>query len=232
MPALVFEVPEDRAGSAWLARDGSALRNELLVALFSRFNHDLRTPLNTIMGWTHLLQQGMVDSSRSKHVADVLARNTHEQVVLLDEFVDDGRAVLGVMKVDRVGLRIGDLVARAVERAAPVAALHGVSFNVRPDRGIGAIEGDERRLQRLVYRLLVAVTRRTRQGSVIELSSCLDDGSSVLSIEGPVADGDWQDAALLDLRISSFVAALHDAELAIDGAPARAAVVLRLPARP
>ena len=232
MPALDFEVPEDRAGSAWLAREGSALRNEMLVALFSRFNHDLRTPLNTIMGWTHLLQQGMVDSSRSKHVADVLARNTHGQVVLLDEFVDDGRAVLGMLKLDRAGLRIGDLVARAVERAAPVARLHGVSFNVRPDHGIGGIEGDERRLQRLVYRLLVAVTRRTRQGSVIELSSCLDDGSAVLSIEGPVADGDWPDAALLDLRISSFVTALHGAELAIDGATARAAVVLRLPARP
>jgi len=232
MPALDFEVPEDRAGSAWLAREGSALRNELLVALFSRFNHDLRTPLNTIMGWTHLLQQGMVDSSRSKHVADVLARNTHEQVVLLDEFVDDGRAVLGVMRLDPVGLRLDDLVARAVERAAPVARLHGVSFDVRPDHGIGGIEGDERRLQRLVYRLLVAVTRRTRQGSVIELSTYQDDGSAVLSIEGQVADGDWPDAALLDLRISSFVTALHDAELAIDGASARAAVELRLPARP
>jgi signal transduction histidine kinase len=232
MPAIVFEVPEDRAGSAWLAREGSALRNELLVALFSRFNHDLRTPLNTIMSWTHLLQQGMVDSSRSRHVADVLARNTHEQIVLLDEFVDDGRAVLGVMKLDPVGLRIGDLVAHAVERAAPVARLHGVSFNVRPDHGIGGIEGDERRLQRLVYRLLVAVTRRARQGSVIELSPCLDESSAVLSIEGPAAEGDWSDAALLDLRIGSFVAALHDAELAIDGAPARAAVALRLPVRP
>jgi signal transduction histidine kinase len=232
MPAIVFEVPEDRAGSAWLAREGSALRNELLVALFSRFNHDLRTPLNTIMSWTHLLQQGMVDSSRSRHVADVLARNTHQQIVLLDEFVDDGRAVLGVMKLDPVGLRIGDLVAHAVERAAPVARLHGVSFNVRPDHGIGGIEGDERRLQRLVYRLLVAVTRRARQGSVIELSPCLDESSAVLSIEGPAAEGDWSDAALLDLRIGSFVAALHDAELAIDGAPARAAVALRLPVRP
>jgi signal transduction histidine kinase len=232
MPAIVFEVPEDRAGSAWLEREGSALRNELLVALFSRFNHDLRTPLNTIMSWTHLLQQGMVDSSRSRHVADVLARNTHEQIVLLDEFVDDGRAVLGVMKLDPVGLRIGDLVAHAVERAAPVARLHGVSFNVRPDHGIGGIEGDERRLQRLVYRLLVAVTRRARQGSVIELSPCLDESSAVLSIEGPAAEGDWSDAALLDLRIGSFVAALHDAELAIDGAPARAAVALRLPVRP
>ena len=232
MPTLVFDVPEDRAGSAWLAREGRTLRNELLVALFSRFNHDLRTPLNTIMGWTHLLQQGMVDSSRSKHVADILARNTHEQVVMLDEFVDDGRAVLGVMKLDPVGLRIDDLVARAVERASPVATLHGASFDVRPDRGVGGIEGDERRLQRLVYRLLVAVTRRARQGSVIELSSCLDDGSAVLRIEGPAADGDWPGAALLDLRISSFVAALHDAELSIDGAPGRAAVVLRLPVRP
>jgi signal transduction histidine kinase len=232
MPALVFEVPEDRAGTAWLAREGSALRNDLLVALVSRFNHDLRTPLNTIMGWTHLLQQGMVDSARSRHVADVLARNTQEQVVLLDEFVDDGRAVLGAMKLDPVGLRLDDLLARAVERAAPVAGLHGVTFDVRPDHRTGGIEGDERRLQRLVYRLLVAVTRRARRGSVIALSTCLDDGSATLSIEGPVADGDWPDAALLDLRISSFVSALHGAKLAIDGSPARAAVVLRLPARP
>ena len=54
----------------------------------------------------------------------------------------------------------------------------------------------------------------------------------LLRIEGPVAEGDWSEAALLDLRISSFVAALHDAELSIDGAPGRAAIMLRLPARP
>jgi signal transduction histidine kinase len=232
MPALAFDVAEDRAGSAWLARDGRALRSELLVALFNRFNHDLRTPLNTVMSWTHLLQQGMVDNSRRRHVADVLARNTHEQVVMLDEFVDDGRAVLGVLKLDPVGLRTEDLMARAVERAAPLATLQDASFDMRPDRGIGGIEGDEQRLQRLVYRMLVAVTRRARRGSVIELSSCQDDGSAVLRIEGPAADGDWPDAALLDLRIGSFVAALHDAELVIDGAPGRAAVALRLPVRP
>lgn len=232
MPALVFDVPEDRAGSAWLAREGCELRNDLLVALFSRFNHDLRTPLNTVMSWTHLLQQGMVDSSRSRHVADVLARNTHEQVVMLDEFVDDGRAVLGVLKLDRVGLRIEDLMARAVERAAPVATLHGASFDMRPGRGIGAIEGDERSLQRLFCRLLVEVTRRARHGAVIDVSTCLNDVSAVLRIAGPAADGDWSDTALLDLRVSSFVAALHDAELLIDGAPGRAAVALRLPVRP
>ena len=232
MPALAFDVPEDRAGSAWLAREGRALRSELLVALLSRFNHDLRTPLNTVMSWTHLLQQGKVDGSRSEHVMNVLARSTREQVVMLDEFVDDGRAVLGVLKLDPVELRIEDLVARAVERAAPVATLRGASFDVQPHRALAAIEGDEQRLQRLVYRLLVAVASRAREGAMLDVTSRLDAGSVELRIEGPAADGDWSDAALLELRISSFVANLHDAELAIDGAPGRAAVALRWRARP
>lgn len=232
MPALAFDVPEDRAGSAWLAREGRAVRSELLGALLSRYNHDVRTPLNTVISWTHLLQQGKVDGSRSEHVMNVLARSTREQVAMLDEFVDDGRAVLGVLKLDSAELRIEDLVARAVEHAAPVARLRGASFDVQPHRAFAAIEGDEQRLQRLVYRLLVAVASRAREGAMLDVTSRLDAGSVELRIEGPAADVDWSDAALLDLRISSFVASLHDTELAIDGASGRAAVALRWRARP
>lgn len=231
MATIAFDIPEARAGSAWFAREGRDRQDELLVALLSRFNHDLRTPLNTVVGWTHLLQQGLVDSSRSKHVADVLARNTREQTVLLDEFVDDGRALLGVLKLDPVGLRVDDLVSRAMDRAAPIASLHGVSFGTDGQLQDLKVEGDERRLQRLVYRLLAAVARRAREAAVVELSAAVDGGRLTLRIEAPVGEGDWSEATLLDLRISSFVAAMHDAELCIDGAPGRAAVVLRLPLR-
>ena len=129
---------------------------------------------------THLLQQGLVDSTRSKHVADVLARNTREQTVLLDEFVDDGRAILGVLKLDAIGLRIDDLIARALERAAPVASLHGVSFAPQTDARDVEVDGDERRLQRLVYRLLVAVVRRTREAGVVEVSATPENGVALL----------------------------------------------------
>jgi signal transduction histidine kinase len=232
MAAVAFDILEPRAGTAWLAHEGRERQGELLVALLSRFNHDLRTPLNTVVGWTHLLQQGLVDSSRSKHVADVLARNTREQTVLLDEFVDDGRALLGVLRLDPVGLRIDDVVARAMERAGPVASLHGVSFVADTRMHEEEVEGDERRLPRLVYRLLIAVARRARESATVELSTEVDDGRIALRIDAPVGEGDWSDAALLDLRISSFVAAMHGAELCIDGGRDRAAVVLRLPLRP
>lgn len=228
MAATVFDVPDERAGSGWLAREGRARQAELLVSLLSRFNHDLRTPLNTVVGWTHLLQQGLVDNARSRHVADVLARNTREQTVLLDEFVDDGRAVLGVLKPDPVSLAPDDLVSHAVERAAPIASLHGVSFSTRVDARGAQVEGDERRLQRLLYRLLVAVARRTQEAGSVELSASADDAAVQFAIEAPVGEGDWSEAALLDLRISSFVAAMHRAELSIGTAPGRAGVALRM----
>lgn len=231
MPELTFDIQEARAGSDWLAREGRARQTDLLVALLSRFNHDLRTPLNTVVGWTHLLQQGLVDSTRSKHVADVLARNTREQTVLLDEFVDDGRAVLGVLKLDRVALRIDDLVAHALERAAPLALLHGVSYATGLESPGAPVEGDERRLKRLVYRLVAAVARRAREAATVQISAIEHEGAVQLRIDAPVDAGDWSDATLLDLRISSFVAALHDGELAVDGAPGRAAILLRLPRR-
>lgn len=231
MTSLVFDIPEARAGSAWLASEGDARQSELLVALLSRFNHDLRTPLNTVVGWTHLLQQGLVDSTRSKHVADVLARNTREQTVLLDEFVDDGRALLGVLKLDPVGLHVEELVSAAIERAAPLASLHGVSFETRLDGASGEIEGDERRLKRLVYRLVAAVARRAREAAVVRVAAFAGDNAIGLRIEAPVGEGDWSDAALLDLRLSSFVASMHGAELLIDGAPGRAAIVLKLSRR-
>jgi signal transduction histidine kinase len=225
----VFDVLEVRAGSDWKVREGEQRKEELLIALLSRFNHDLRTPLNTVVGWTHLLQQGLVDSARSKHVSDVLARNTREQTVLLDEFVDDARSVLGALKLDRVALAIGDVITSAVDRAAPVASLHGVSVSTQIEAQETRVLGDERRLPRLVYRLLVAVARRTREAGVIEIGATRAGETVTLRLDAPVGNGDWPEATLLDLRLSSFVAAMHDAELSIDGAPGRAAIVLQLP---
>ena len=85
------------AGTGWLRETLPANRSDLLVALVSRFNHDLRTPLNTIAGWAHLLQTSAADVTRVRHVSDVFARNVREQTLLLEEFVDDARALLGVL---------------------------------------------------------------------------------------------------------------------------------------
>jgi signal transduction histidine kinase len=230
MTELAFATSDQRAGSAWLlAANTAEQRMELLVGLISRINHDLRTPLNTILGWTHLLQQGSIDAGRFKHVADVLARNAREQTVLLEEFVDDGRAVLGVLKLETEPVAIDDAIAHVIDRAQPLLGLHGVSLTQRVDATRCTVQGDPSRVQRLLYRLLCAVIRRAREGATIELVAHAAGKACTVSIAAAAAAADWSEAALLELRVSAHVAALFDGTLDVDADRGRAAIGLRLP---
>ena len=200
-----------------------------MVALLSRFNHDLRTPLNTILGWTHLLQKGGLDTVRAKHVADVIARNSRDQTQLLEDFVDDGRAILGALQLQLVALKMDDVLAEAIERLSGLLTLHGVSLQSKFDTADVSVNGDARRLTRLAYRLLVIVTRRAREASTIEIETDVDRGQYVLALSGTAYEPDWSEAALLDLRISTLVAALHDGELQVGADATRPCIALRLP---
>ena len=102
-----------------------------MVPLLSRFNHDLRTPLNTILGWTHLLQKGGVDEGRTQHVAEVIARNSRDETQLLEEFVDDGRAILGVLQLQPTAVRMDQALGEAIERLGSMLTLHGVSLRTQ-----------------------------------------------------------------------------------------------------
>lgn len=229
LTATVSEPVDARCGSQWLARLDSAARGELMVALLSRFNHDLRTPLNTILGWTHLLQKGGLDALREKHVAEVIARNSRDQTQLLEDFVDDGRAILSALKLQLVALKMDDAVTDAIGRLSSVVALQGVSLVQKFDTPDVMVNGDARRLTRLAYRLLTIVTRRAREATAIEIETDVDRGQYVLALSGTAHEPDWSDAALLDLRISTIVAALHEGELQVNADATRPCLALRLP---
>ncbi len=199
-----------------------------MTAVVSRFNHDLRTPLNTILGWTHLLQQGSLDAVRAKHVADVIARNSRDQTQLLEDFVDDGRAILGALELQRVELNMDELLTAAITRLNPLLTLHGVSLDTNFDATDVSVTGDLRRLTRLAYRLLTIVTRRAREATKIEIETDVDSGQYVLAMSGHAYEPDWSDAALLDLRISTLVAALHQGELQVGADATRPCIMLRL----
>lgn len=199
-----------------------------MTAVVSRFNHDLRTPLNTILGWTHLLQQGSLDAVRAKHVADVIARNSRDQTQLLEDFVDDGRAILGALELQRVELNMDELLTAAITRLNPLLTLHGVWLDTNFDATDASVTGDLRRLTRLAYRLLTIVTRRAREATKIEIETDVDSGQYVLAMSGHAYEPDWSDAALLDLRISTLVAALHQGELQVGADATRPCIMLRL----
>lgn len=225
----IASVSDPRFGRHWTGILDAAGRAELVASLLSRFNHDLRTPLNTILGWTHLLQKDGFDSERAKHVADVIGRNARDQTQMLEDFVDDGRAVLGALEIQPAPIRFDDLISQAIDRAGAALTLHGVFMKPALGGGEASINGDERRLARLVYRLIIVVTRRAREASTINVETQIHEGTHLLSISGTAFEQEWADTAALELRISSLVAKLHKGELYVGPDPTRPCIQLKLP---
>ena len=122
MHASATATVDPRAGASWLAAAGPVERLQLLAALLSRFNHDFRTPLNTITGWGHLLQQGSVEPARTSHVADVIARNAREQTLMLEAFVEDARVVLDRLQLEPATTRVPESRRTAILASIPAGA--------------------------------------------------------------------------------------------------------------
>lgn len=220
---------DTRAGARWLATTGPADRLQLLAALLSRFNHDFRTPLNTIVGWGHLLQQNLLEPERIRHGAEVIGRNAHEQALKLDEFIEDCRVVLGGPRSAPVAVRLGDALAQALTEGE-VAELTRGRLRIRTEADDAAVDGDLRLLQRCIGRLVAVVARRAPQGAAIGLDVSRADRSICLSVAAPARDADWSDSDLLDLRIATIVADALRGSLELGTTQDTASVVLlRLP---
>ncbi len=70
---------------------------------------------------------------REKHVADVIARNSREQTQLLEDFVDDGRAILGALQLQMVTVKMDEAVTEAIARLGSLLSLHSVSLQPKFD---------------------------------------------------------------------------------------------------
>jgi len=216
------------AGTAWLHDAPASQRAQLLPALVSRFNHDLRTPLNTIAGWAHLLKAGDAEVAQVRHVADVLARNVRDQTALLGEFVDDARAILDALVLHPANVAASEVVSAAAARLALALELHGLQLrtSMAPDLRLNA---DLARTQRLLYRLLHVAVRRAPEASEVRLGVAEDDPCLEFMVDAPTAQPAFEEAALLDLRIASMVTAAARGTLDIGRPDGGTHLLLRLP---
>jgi K+-sensing histidine kinase KdpD len=217
-----------RAGASWLASLSPADRIQLLAALLSRFSHDLRTPLNTISGWSYLLQQESVEPARIRHGADVIARNGRDQMAMLDAFIEDARIAIGRLPLEPAAVRIDDAIAQAF--APGNGEDHSRSSpRIRIEAADAVIDGDGRLLQRLIKRLAAVSGHRTHDGAAVDLHVSREDRWICVSLTVRTGEEDWSDSDLLELRLGALMAAIFGGTLELLAGPATASIRLLLP---
>lgn len=121
----------------------------------SMVSHELRSPLNGIQSWAHVLES-RVDAGVPT-VARALAgirTGVQQQVRLIDELLDATHAMTGRLQLSMAMEALAPIVERAIARAAPKAAERKVSLRAELPPGDVRVWGSAERIEQMVGHLL------------------------------------------------------------------------------
>ncbi len=158
------------------AERASAIKDEFLAIL----SHELRSPLQGVLGWVTLLRQTGSDPTQQRAL-QAIERGVRQQAQLVNDILDVSRVATGKLQIQRERVDISRVVEECVDETVPVARERGIQLQTLV-RDCGAVIGDHRRLRQCVTNLLGNAVKFTPSGGRIDVRCEQDDGATVLTI--------------------------------------------------
>ena len=148
------------------AQAANLRRDEFLAAV----SHEMRTPLNAVVGWTHLLRRGQVDDSRMDHALSVIERNARAQARLVDDLLDWSGLAGGHTRLSVQRTNVLAVVQEAFDAVSPSAGARRITIDRDVPASVPDIRADPDRLRQVVWNLLANAIKFTPEGGHIVLT--------------------------------------------------------------
>ena len=134
-------------------------------------SHELRSPLNALRGWSHLLATTRpLDAALAERGASAIMRNVDSQTRLIDDLLDTSRIVSGRLNIERRVANLVEIVNAALEAARPGATKKSMELRFTPDDPAIMVVGDAGRLQQLASNLLSNAVKFTPERGSVQVS--------------------------------------------------------------
>lgn len=153
------------------AENASRIKDEFLAIL----SHELRSPLNPILGWITLLRRGKLDADRTAQGLATIERNAKLQIQLIDDLLDISRIIRGKLSLKIAPTNLETIIRAAMETVQLAAEAKGLPIHTELAPSVGPVMGDAARLQQVVWNLLSNAVKFTPAGGQITVKlSALD----------------------------------------------------------
>jgi CheY-like chemotaxis protein len=142
------------------AERSGRLKDEFLEAL----GHELRAPLNAILGWSRLMELGRLGVEETRSGGQTIARNARLLAHIVDDLLDLSAVSTGKIRVDPEETDVCEIVEAAMDILQPSAASKGVVLEKHLTTPECLVFGDPQRLQQVVWHLLSNAIKFTPRG--------------------------------------------------------------------
>jgi CheY-like chemotaxis protein len=148
------------------AEQASRLKDEFLATL----SHELRSPLNAIVGWVHIARRHAGDNTELAKSLDTIERNVRAQTQIVNDLLDMSRIMTGQVRLDLQTVELRDAVSNAVENIRPAADVKRVRLEKALDANIGWTKVDPARLNQVLWNLLANAVKFTPPGGSVRVA--------------------------------------------------------------
>ena len=149
------------------AREAAERANQLKDEFLAVLSHELRSPLNPILGWTQLLQSRRFDEARTAEALKTIERNAKLQAQLIEDLLDISRIMQGKLSLTAAPISLTFVISAAVETVKLAAAARNVGITLDLASEIAPISGDTARLQQVLWNLLSNAVKFTPNGGQV-----------------------------------------------------------------
>ncbi|MCT7997519.1 hybrid sensor histidine kinase/response regulator [Laspinema olomoucense] len=147
------------------AETANRVRDEFIAVL----SHELRSPLNPILGWTKLLQIRKFDQAKTLQALEIIERNAKLQSRLIDDLLDISRILRGKLTLEMLPVHLGKIIESALETVRLAAEAKGIRITTFLPMEELEVLGDPNRLQQVVWNLLSNAVKFTPEGGQVTL---------------------------------------------------------------
>lgn len=172
-----------------LAREQSARReaekaNRAKDVFLAKVSHELRAPLNAMLGWAQLLRlkQSKLDETDLTTALETIERNARLMGRLVEDLLDVSRAITGKLSFEFRPVDITQIVNEALGAMRPLADAKAIQLRALVDGHVGQVSGDSDRLQQVIWNLLSNAIKFTPDAGKVEIRLKRSGGNAQITV--------------------------------------------------
>lgn len=177
----------ERDRTARLAEEQATRReaeaaNRAKDLFLATLSHEMRTPLNAIVGWLNILCNDDVETRHIQQGLKIIERNTRAQVQLIDDLLDVSRIVSGKLRVDIQPCELAEVIDASVNVLRAAAEARDIAFDVQLDPAASAAHCDAVRIQQVVWNLVSNAVKFTPKGGRVSVTLRREHSSAQIQV--------------------------------------------------
>lgn len=161
------------------AREEAEIANRLRDEFMATVSHELKTPLNSILGWARMMKSGSLDEPTAGKALATIIKNSETQNRLIEDLLDIARIISGKLQLDNGRVDVMDVLRHSIESVRPAANSKSIKLELEAEDLPESVfmDGDRDRLIQIFTNLLTNALRFSPDNNLVKVNATLTENN-------------------------------------------------------